>query len=306
MAVAVDCLSTLTRIDYDLVLPSVPRILPRILLVRFFWYSTHVSDKILQISGRHRSLFRFLDLLLEYHTKTRTMSAYIGTIFSAFAPDQVVLPNHQSYDYEVSSKCALLHPIHLDHIAKAIQLFLVPAHVLETMRHVFEILKDSWQLVRHPQRQPLGEEEGPRKKRKMSDTDQKQEQSESSNQAVSFALKTTMASVVLSSLPLNSLPQDARGEVLTSMEDFRESFIYHTLSKTLKTIRKASFGDAISTEGIVATGSLRLLYSTNLPQHPLTSEPYYNAQLPEKLLGAINEVEQLPSMLKLEIVSGPV
>lgn len=265
-----------------------------------------LDSSMIKLSGCYRSLFVFLDLLLDYHTKTRTMSSYIKIVLSALSSDHLItFQEDPQKAYEISSTCALLHPVHLEHFGRAVQLFLVPAHVLGAVRHVLNTLENSWEMFRASQRQPPVDDEGPRREKKLSDSEHSLTASLApETQAIPFALTASMSSVVLSSIPMHSVPQDARAEMYPLVEHFREHVLYQAMSKTLKTIRKHDHSDTsiIWATQIVAAGSLRLQYALNLPQQPLTLKSYYNERLPAKLLGLADN-GQLPPELSLEIAS---
>ncbi|KAG6832211.1 hypothetical protein H0H92_004176 [Tricholoma furcatifolium] len=63
----IKCFSTLARIDYDTLVPHLPYILPKLL-----WLPN--------ITAVH---LEFLDLILAYHSKTRTLNVYIDGLFNA-------------------------------------------------------------------------------------------------------------------------------------------------------------------------------------------------------------------------------
>ncbi|KAJ7900109.1 Urb2/Npa2 family-domain-containing protein [Mycena olivaceomarginata] len=166
-SLAVSCLSKLLQIDHDLILKDIPRILPALL---------HIPDTFPSIIG-------FLELLLDYHVKTRTMHTHIETLFAALETHlQKTDFSDVHYRYRCAFSSALLHPIHLKRLANCTGKFLTPGQTGQTVTFILETLQASWTQI-------------------SASTD-----AESSNLALTFCFSARLASIVLTALPLQALP----------------------------------------------------------------------------------------------------
>ncbi|KAJ7655049.1 Urb2/Npa2 family-domain-containing protein [Mycena polygramma] len=248
-SLATTCLSKLMQIDHDLILKDVPRILSRLL---------HIPDVL-------PSIFDFLELLLEYHVKTRTMHTHVETLFAAMVAPQTLPAGVQSH-YRCASSCALLHPIHLERLANCTRKFLTSTQTGQAVSFIFETLQALWNQI-------------------SATTD-----TESSDRlAATFCFSARLASIVLTSLPLQALPDTTLQEVNNSINEIRSAFLPRALSKALKIIRKNVSNSWASQ--VVAAAILRLQYALDTPHT-------------EKLwakLGSESEDEQILPELSLEI-----
>lgn len=194
--------------------------------------------------------------------------------------------------YELASASAFLHPNYLDRFSKAVQLFLTHSQAIPTVNYVVESIKTSWEHFMATKESEEGA--SPPKKRKRQET----ATNNSDTLAVTFSIIVRFASVVLSSLPTQSLPQSSRQELRTLIENFQRLTLRHALSKSLKMIKKSEPSDWAL--GVATTSWLRLHYILNLPQHQLAFQPYYSDKLSKILLEIVQK--QLLPELAVEIV----
>ncbi|KAJ7169665.1 Urb2/Npa2 family-domain-containing protein [Mycena filopes] len=242
---SIACLSKLMQIDHDLILKDVPRILP----------------EILQIPEAFPSIFSFLELLLEYHVKTRTMHTYIETLFTAVAArSQKVQPLVHRYRCSLSG--ALLHSTHMERLADCTRKFLTAGQTGQTVTFILETLEGCWNQIY------------------TADTD---------DPALTFCFSATLASVVLAALPLHALPEATFREVNDSMNELRNGFLPRAVTKALKTVRK-NVADSWASQ-IIAAALLRLQYALDTP---------YTEKLWGKIEATSEEPHLLPE-LSLEI-----
>ncbi|KAF8078378.1 Urb2/Npa2 family-domain-containing protein [Lyophyllum atratum] len=269
---AVESLSALARIDYELIVPLVPRIFQKLLLSR---------DSSL-------SSLTFLDLILAYHTKTRTANTYIETLFSALLPHQT--PSFQDSPreaYQTSLSGPLFEATHLQHLSKAIQAFLSGGQALPTTEFIYSFLKDAWENFEAAGVD--GEERSP-KRRKTMDVDSISPVVSRDHWAVVFALSTHIATVVLSSLPVHAVTEVIRQELLSLLRDVRK-FAHRIVKKAMKVLKKLGGDDAWSLS-IVAAASLRLQYALDISGY--VSPPSFED---EKLCKKISEIIQSETLL---------
>ncbi|KAJ6574877.1 Urb2/Npa2 family-domain-containing protein [Mycena capillaripes] len=224
-ALAIACLSKLMQIDFDLILKDIPRILPELLSI------PHVSP----------SIFSFLELLLDYHVKTRTIHTHIESLFAALAPHpQKKSSSNIHHQYRCTFSSALLHPVHLERLASCTRKFLTPTQTGQTVTSVLETLQALWNLISAT----VDTESG-------------------NSLALTFCLSARLAAVVLTALPLQALPDATLQKVNDSINTIRSAFLPRALSKTLKIIRKNAIDSWASQ--VIAAAILRLQYALDTP-----------------------------------------
>ncbi|KAJ7139899.1 Urb2/Npa2 family-domain-containing protein [Mycena epipterygia] len=216
-SLSVACLSTLMQIDHDLILGELPRILP----------------ELLRISDPFPSIFGFLELVLDYHVKTRTIHTHIEALFAAVAPHrQEVHASDIQHEYRCSSSSALLHSLHLERLAKSTQKFLTSAQTGQTVEFILATLHACWNQI-------PDDEDG--------------------SLALSFSFSARLASVILTALPLQALPDTTLREVNDLIDEAKSNFLPRALTKTLKLVRK-NIADSWTSQ-VVAAAILRLQYA---------------------------------------------
>ncbi|KAJ6627155.1 hypothetical protein B0H10DRAFT_422437 [Mycena sp. CBHHK59/15] len=244
------------QIDHDLILEDVPRILL----------------ELLRISNPFSSLFVFLELLLDYHVKTRTMNTHIENLFAALTPRSYSLDKDIRYVYQCSSSSALLHLTHLERLAKCTRTFLTSTQTVTIVRFILETLQTCWNQILAP-----------------ADPESGQSNADNSTLALTFSFSARLASVVLSALPMQALPATLLAEVRHISGEIRDTFLPHALAKTIKAIRKNAHDSW--TWQITAAAIIRLEYAL---------DTQYSQKMWAKLVAASEDEHLLPE-LSLEI-----
>ncbi|KAJ7293352.1 Urb2/Npa2 family-domain-containing protein [Mycena rebaudengoi] len=253
-SLAIGCLSKLMEIDHDLVLPHVLRILP----------------ELLRIGNPFPPMFAFLELLLDYHVKTRTIHTHIENLFTTLSP---LSPGKRSSDedirhvYRLSSSSALLHRAHLERLGQNARTFLTSNQTVNIVRFIFEHLQGCWNQI-------------------VAAVDS--DEAEKNRLALAFSFGSRLAYVVLCALP-KSLPATAVRDVHGILNEMRDIFFTRALMKTLKTIGKSE-GDSWASQ-VVAAAILRLEYAL---------ETEHSEKMWTKLIAALDHQSLLPE-LSLEI-----
>lgn len=123
----------------------------------------------------------------------------------------------------------------LDRISSAVHSFLTPGQVLETVRDAARTLKDAYELFLAQESKLTADRgDGPRKKRKKDkDAPSSQGCAEPEYYAVSFALIARTTVVVLRSLPLHTLNEDARLEAQRAVGEVHSAIATRTLTDGL-------------------------------------------------------------------------
>ncbi|KAG5639320.1 hypothetical protein H0H81_004523 [Sphagnurus paluster] len=240
---AVECLSTLARIDYDLIIPLVPRIFPKL------FYKSQNSDT---------ATLSFLDLVLTYHAKTRTMNAYIETLLAAFSPRQSNSRVSARELYQISLSSPLFNATHLQRLSKATKAFLAGTQALPATQGVFRIVKDAWEEF--DLAKPESEEPSPKRRRK--DNDFSTPLFSQSDWVILFSLSARIAATILSSLPMSAVAEVTRNEICAVLDEVR-SFTHRIVKKVVKAIKKRDRDDPWSLS-IALSASLRLQYALDI------------------------------------------
>ncbi|KAJ7630714.1 Urb2/Npa2 family-domain-containing protein [Roridomyces roridus] len=126
-SLSVSCLCKLLQIDHELVLSDVPRIL----------------TELCRHPAPPPSVFDFLQLILDYHVKTRTMHEHVETLFAAL----VSSPRETSdtpEEYRRLSSSALLSTAYLEKLALSNRRFLTPTQAGRTVKFILETLQSCW------------------------------------------------------------------------------------------------------------------------------------------------------------------
>ncbi|KAJ3828501.1 Urb2/Npa2 family-domain-containing protein [Lentinula raphanica] len=194
-----------------------------------------VLAHLLMVPNTVAPALEILDILLQYHVKTRTVPLYIETLISI---DFRETPRSHDFqeDYEQIRHSACLHPRHLDRLAKSVHEFLPLNQTPTVIRNVTERFRNLWEEYRSYSHSSSSDKENPRKRRKIDrgsiDADV------TKGLTLSFSTTAIFASVVLSSFSAESVPEETRQELETHLNDFSTNVVLHSLSKMLKKMLK--------------------------------------------------------------------
>ncbi|TBU64845.1 Urb2/Npa2 family-domain-containing protein [Dichomitus squalens] len=275
---ALKILATLARIDYDLTSAAFAVIYPRLLAV----------------PGSISSALQYLRLLLEYESKTRTLPSAIEHVSEAFSVQHLKRISDSPHTaYQLASAGPLTSLPFLDELSRAVHGFLTPGQVLDTIAYVARTLKDAYgRLVERDARVSAVRGDGPRKKRRKSNAPSSEDGSESEYHAVSFDLIARTMIVVLRSLPLHSLTDDARAEAERSVQD-----LYHAVASPALAQGLGGPSQLVSRSWqIVVTGALRLHYG--LARAPaLQLELRLEDELPSAMLQCVPSPDVIPDLV---------
>ncbi|KDR84752.1 hypothetical protein GALMADRAFT_217814 [Galerina marginata CBS 339.88] len=275
-SLAVQCLSTIAHIDHDLMLPFISRILPLLL-------------QIPVPSDRH---FMFFDILLSYHTKTRSMGTLVQHLLSSITTP-TTFPKGPRERYQLFFSSPAMDTFSLDRLSMALQRFLTESQCLPTINLIFDTLKNTWESIYSNLRQLEGESaESPRKKRKTMAIVTANQNPE--DLTVTYSLISRLGSVVLSSLPMSSLSSERLTEVRQLLDDFRAGFIYTAISKSIKVVKKNVDTDIWSAEVTVAS-TLRLLYALDVSGN-LSLPPHKDEKTMKKVVELLERDDLLPEL----------
>ena len=193
-----------------------------------------------------------------------------------------------------------MNTTNLDRLSKALRNSLTASQCLPTVKHIVRTVKDLWELFYAMSHKSEGDDaERAQKKHKMSTTATANDNSDMKELAVTFCLIVNLTSIILSSLPVQSLPLDIFEKLQFLIVDFRTGFVHRTISQALKVLKRQRDVEAWSTEVILAS-TLRLLYTLDISKYP-TLPPNHITKLFKRLADLLTNDELLPE-LTLELV----
>ncbi|KAG1810124.1 Urb2/Npa2 family-domain-containing protein [Suillus plorans] len=210
VGLALDVLAALATVDYDVIEPVVGRILPRLILTR-------PSPSI------QKSANVLLNILLDFHSKTRTLHAYTHALFDACTslPSIRSLASPQEF-YDRGRTSIILAHTHLSSLAQAFRTFLTPTQVKEaaqitpTLKNTFNTYQNLSLRIKTNEM-----EDRPRKKRRKSEPAPPsaspapiQVMQEVDAYALSLSLTLKFAALFLSNLPSSFVTPGVREAVL--------------------------------------------------------------------------------------------
>ncbi|KAF8624871.1 hypothetical protein AX15_005748 [Amanita polypyramis BW_CC] len=288
---ATDCLSMMARIDYDIVLPALPRILQKLLQVGPDLPTPQPPSKNNDGDCFTSPFLAFLDLILDYYTKTRTIHNYISNLLDIVLSPKFIAPVAYRDPHEIyqsRSGGVLFEPVCLDRLAKRVQNFVMPMQTLLLAKTVVEKLETAW----------AGLEMAGRQGEKSDETSG--EVIHPDILAVRLSLLATLASVVLSSLPARSLPSEERTSLIDVVDPLRASFVAKVVNKLSKKLRRHSSHEVWRWQ-ICAVAALRMGYVLDMSRNLGLPQPTEcNAKLSKKLEELAGNEDVLPE-LSLEV-----
>jgi hypothetical protein len=223
----------------------------------------------------------------------------MDSLFESIISERPPCPVRGRERYQIEMSSPIMNTANLDRLSKALRNSLTASQSLPTIKHVVRTLKDLWELYYDMSRKSEGDNaERAQKKRKISITATAND-SDMKELAVTYCLVANLTSIILSSLPVQSLPLDTLEKLRSLIVDFRTGFVHHTISQALKILKKQGDVEAWSTEVILAS-TLRLLYVLDISKYPPLPPNQITKLFKELADLSIND-ELLPE-LTLEIV----
>lgn len=227
------------------------------------------------------------------------MNTYITSLFDALSSSHLTAcPGGMRRAYQISLSGPLLHAVHLGHLSNSMQTFLTSGQTPDAVNFVIQIMRERWEQFHNAERQHgIADGDSSHRRRKL-DTPS-DEVLGPEGLAITFTLSARLASVVLTSLPLQSVPESTQQEIGLLLTDLHTSLLSPVLNKTFKTIRKKDISDAWASQ-VVAAAVLRLRYALEVSQMFPLKVPH-DPRLFTKMLDALQDEELLPELI-LEIV----
>ncbi|KAK0245997.1 Urb2/Npa2 family-domain-containing protein [Armillaria nabsnona] len=272
-----DALTMIARIEYSVLEAALPRILP-LILVR---------------STADKSFFSFLGILLDYHSKTRTLNTHSSILLSALERDKIApfLDDVRTV-YQVSTEAsALAHPVHFDRLVISTRTFITSTQIIPTIHSIFEALTSCSDAFAAAQ-ETLSEHLKKTKKGKSPVVASKNIVHDLDVSAFCLSLCCRISSVILSAISQQSLPSSIREELHHSADAFRSASLHPILSKSVKFMNKmiGTRSREVWGSSVGVSSLLRLQYSMGAQRcHSLTLEDSWDGKTLTKLLMLLEE-----------------
>jgi hypothetical protein len=217
-----------------------------------------------------------LELILEYHAKTRTLDQYILQTFEALSNSNVV--EHGQRLEETDFLCPLLDVRYVQRVRTLVGLFLTPNQVRPLVDRIIEYLVNLWREF------ALFHDDTGTGRVVL---------------AAKLLLGTRFSTFVLTSLPVLSLEETVRIALRQVAANFHDNVLSTAICQSLSKLRQMQ---AQKQWGLVAHSFLRMHYFLNLPQ----SQHVYGASLSRKVSHALSQavtLDQVDERTLVEIVS---
>lgn len=287
-------MSIIAEVDYDIIQPFIHKIIPLLIQVCMAPVLLTKHLTISQIPGRDGIQFALLDIILDYHTKTRTMDDLIQVYFTALSLPKSI-PGDSRQTYQICSSSPIMRTSHLQKIARALKTFLTESQCLPIVDAISTTMTDTWQKIYSVLHQTDATDDNPRKKRRISTASVVDGEVNAQELAVTYSFLCRFAAVVLSSLPMTSLSLTTQEEVNLLLQNIWVDFVQHAVSKSLKLLKKSGGVDAWLLE-ITLASNLRLLYALGVSRK--LSLP---AQLDVKLCNKMGQLVQEVALPELAV-----
>lgn len=294
MKIAIQCLCVLSRVDHDLVEASTGQILAKILTVLPTPNRESLATQIRE----------FLSLALSFHTKTRTLPTHISRLINSCAPPpQLFSPSIRAfYDELVASPALALN--HLNSLSMAVRTFITPGQTFEIARQVLDMLQEIWKRFYDIEKTRAADRgQGPRKKRRISQSFVNAGKEDVDADVVTFVLATRIVGTVLTSLPLHTITRTDQARVKYTVADSLAGFVREAIlaGTDAVTSDRSDRGRDVWATQVVAAAALRLLYMLRSSGYALDGHDDQNDF--DKLVAAIFQVDDCLPEYSIEIVS---
>ncbi|KAL0579816.1 hypothetical protein V5O48_002227 [Marasmius crinis-equi] len=276
----IQSLAAITRIDYMFIGPFLSDIISRLLL----------------LPATTSSALSLMELILEYHVKTRTIDDYIKALFKGVGSD----PEHHSTEasgirrlHDMALRSPVLHPTHLSSLSKKVHDHLTPNQTIEVAQLIKDSIEELWNNYRSERRG-----KGEKKRRKLDDEGGLKPSRELMGSHLSVSGRVAVP--ILASFSMDSLPKQLREEFVSVLKSFSSDVLSTVLSRSMKAVRSASKEGEDGTgwsDEVIAVATLQLQYALGLHKN-LSHEDNIS---PDKLVPLFNSKEHLPE-LKLELL----
>jgi len=186
----------------------------------------------------------------------------------------------------------------------AVRTFITPGQTFEIARRVLDMLQEIWKRFRDVEKAAAADRgQGPRKKRRKSQSSANTGKEDADADAVTFMLATRIVGTVLTSLPLHTITEAEQARVKSMVAESLAGFVREAIlvgADAAASGRSARGHDVWATQ-VVAAAALRLRYMLQSSGHALDGHDDQNDF--DKLAAAIFQADDCLPEYSIEIVS---
>lgn len=204
-------------------------------------YGNMLTDTPIQVPAADSSVSDFLDLILNYHIKTRSINVHINNLLICLSPASFPIGSTDiRVVYELCFSGHVLSNRNLDRLGNAIQTFLTPGQTVKSIEGVLNALGGSLQGFFGAVEGGASREDGLKKKRRGEesalsvDSSGSVEPHDAESLGVSFSLRAYLALVIFSNLPLPALNESSGEKVQDIISQFQVSMVEGSVEKLFK------------------------------------------------------------------------
>lgn len=200
-----------------------------------------LTDTPIQVPTADSSVSDFLDLILNYHIKTRSINVHINNLLICLSPASFPIGSTDiRVVYELCFSGHVFSNRNLDRLGNAIQTFLTPGQTVKSIEDVLNALGGSLQGFFGAVEGGASREDGLKKKRRGEesalsvDSSGSVEPHDAESLGVSFSLRAYLALVIFSNLPLPALNESSGEKVQDIISQFQVSTVEGSVEKLFK------------------------------------------------------------------------
>jgi len=186
----------------------------------------------------------------------------------------------------------------------AVRTFITPGQTFEIARRVLDMLQEIWKCFRDVEKAAAADRgQGPRKKRRTSQSSVNAGKVDADVDAVTFMLATRIVGTVLMSLPLHTITEAEQARVKSTVADSLAGFVREAISTGADAVTsgRSDRGRDVWATQVVAAAALRLRYMLQSSGQALDGHDDQNDF--DKLAAAILQVDDCLPEYSIEIVS---
>lgn len=242
--------------------------------------------------------FEYLELILDYHSKTRALDVLVDALLKACRAESWLANRFDRRTaYRSAASSTVFQQRYLGNLSRLVNSFLTPGQILISAELITRQLSETLSGCNGGPSLGDSGEKRPRKRRKSEKGESLGDPVQSEAEVVAFALQSRIAATVLSALPTRFLEDDVRATVESTVQEF-----YSSLRPVIKDALKHSRGegDGNWASHLLVSSALRLKYVLRTAS-ALHLSSAGDEKLSSKLLSSTKSVTLLPE-LRVEVV----
>ncbi|KAI0034913.1 Urb2/Npa2 family-domain-containing protein [Vararia minispora EC-137] len=206
-SIILQCLCVISRIDHDLVKPSISSLLTHLLRIPCEPHPAAISA------------VEFLSQCTRYHSRARSLPTLISEISTALSPQRTTSSTSEMY------ACAAASPMFSRPftalLSMSVRAFVTPGQVLQLTQDLLSTIKEAWNGYEALAKKAVADYgHGPRKKarRSMGAEEVDVAESDVDSAVLYFSLVARLAASVLPALPIHTVSEDVKGRIREALD----------------------------------------------------------------------------------------